>query len=199
MGTLRCAPPVAQLRSLQAVEGPMPNTVQFPRPRPLVAALIAALIAAACAISVPAASTSTTQISMFEASELLYNPTGAAQALRLLGVNEIRLVMYWNSLAPDVESSRTTPKFQATNPAAYPASAWAPYDAVISARRGPESASTSTPGAARRYGHKPKTRRSSDREAGTHPRAPSRRSWRPSASDTAGRTRRQEPPPRCPR
>ncbi|HEV3053321.1 MAG TPA: cellulase family glycosylhydrolase, partial [Solirubrobacteraceae bacterium] len=69
---------------------------------------------------------------MFEAQELLTNPTGAAQALRLLGVNEIRLVMYWDSLAPD-PTSRTTPQFQATNPAAYPAAAWAQYDAVISA------------------------------------------------------------------
>jgi hypothetical protein len=108
----------------------MPNTVRFPRPRPLIAALIAALVGAAGAISVPAASASTTQISMFEAQELLYNPTGAAQALRLLGVNEVRLNMSWNSIAPN-SSSRTAPHFQATNPSAYPASAWAPFDAAI--------------------------------------------------------------------
>jgi hypothetical protein len=110
----------------------MPNTVHFPRPRPLVAALIAALIATAGAIFVPAASASTTQISMFEAGELLSNPAGGAQALRLLGVNEVRLIMFWNSLAPD-STSRTAPHFQATNPASYSASAWAPFDAAIRA------------------------------------------------------------------
>jgi hypothetical protein len=108
----------------------MPNTVRFPRPRPLAAALAAALFAAACAISVPAASASTSQISMFEASELTYNPTGAAQALRLLGVNDVRLIMFWDSLAPD-STARKAPHFQATNPASYAAAAWAPYDAAI--------------------------------------------------------------------
>jgi hypothetical protein len=112
----------------------MTNTVRVPRPRPFVAALVAALVVAASAISVPAATASTTQISMFEAQELLYNPTGAAQALRLLGVNEVRLVMPWDSLAPN-STSRTAPHFQATNPASYSAAAWAQYDAAIIAMR----------------------------------------------------------------
>jgi hypothetical protein len=51
--------------------------------------------------------------------------------LRLLGAQVIRVNMQWDTLAPD-PLSRTEPKgFDATDPAAYPAADWAPYDQLV--------------------------------------------------------------------
>ncbi len=77
-------------------------------------------------------------ISILEADvQLLSNPAPTLDELHRLGVDVVRLYVPWGVLdqrppiTPDA-LSRTYPKnFDATNPADYLASGWAPYDAVI--------------------------------------------------------------------
>jgi len=52
------------------------------------------------------------------------------QILRLLGVQRLRLGLVWARVAPS-PLSRSKPKFNATDPAAYPAAGWAPYDLAV--------------------------------------------------------------------
>jgi hypothetical protein len=47
--------------------------------------------------------------------------------LKGLGVNQIRATVVWKGIAPDAFSTRA-PRFDATDPAAYPAPGWAAYD-----------------------------------------------------------------------
>lgn len=79
--------------------------------------------------------------SMFEDDRLLVQQpmTAAGTAtvertlatLRSLGVDRVRLLVGWYYLAPDNNSAVPPPHFDAANPAAYPAAAWAPYDRAI--------------------------------------------------------------------
>jgi hypothetical protein len=63
-------------------------------------------------------------------NELNANPVGTLAELRGLGVDTIHLYMHWAEIAPS-PTSRTRPSFDASNPAAYPASGWAIYDTII--------------------------------------------------------------------
>ena len=47
-----------------------------------------------------------------------------------LGADRVRLTVLWRRLAPSPDS-RTRPSFDASDPAAYPSDAFAPYDAVV--------------------------------------------------------------------
>ncbi len=42
----------------------------------------------------------------------------------------MRIIVPWSQIAPD-STSRVEPNFNATDPNAYPADAWAPYDNVV--------------------------------------------------------------------
>jgi hypothetical protein len=74
--------------------------------------------------------------SIFQDDQLLVDspaPTVAStlDTLRSLGVDRVRITVLWASIAPP-----TQPKgFNATDPAAYPAAAWAPYDRVVALAR----------------------------------------------------------------
>ena len=46
-----------------------------------------------------------------------------------MGVDRVRVSVVWSLLAPNATANRK-PKFDATNPAAYPAGAWARYDFI---------------------------------------------------------------------
>jgi hypothetical protein len=50
--------------------------------------------------------------------------------LKALGVDIVKVRVSWRGVAPSGDS-RTKPSFDATDPAAYPASAWEPYDAIV--------------------------------------------------------------------
>ncbi len=50
--------------------------------------------------------------------------------LKHLGVDAIHIYMHWADVAPEPTSSRK-PVFDATDPAAYPETGWAPYDALV--------------------------------------------------------------------
>jgi hypothetical protein len=74
--------------------------------------------------------------SIFQDDQLLVDspaPTvsGTLDTLRSLGVDRVRITVLWASIAPPAK-----PKgFKATDPAAYPATAWAPYDRVVTLAR----------------------------------------------------------------
>jgi hypothetical protein len=58
------------------------------------------------------------------------DPVGTMNTLQQLGVQIVHLYMNWSSVAPDAASFRR-PRFDARDPDAYAAGAWAPYDALI--------------------------------------------------------------------
>jgi hypothetical protein len=100
---------------------------------------ISVLIAAAAAIGLAApAHASTTQEAMFQDDALLVYPPRAAvgktlDTLQALGVDRIRVTIYWRLVAPDAESERK-PAFSGNgeaDPAAYPKANWKRYDDVL--------------------------------------------------------------------
>jgi hypothetical protein len=97
------------------------------------AAALAVLIAIAVGGS---ASASTTQEAIFQdVMGLRTDPVGTLATLRSLGVGRLRLLLFWNSVAPD-PGSRRRPSFDASDPGAYPAAGWALYDQIIETARG---------------------------------------------------------------
>jgi hypothetical protein len=63
-------------------------------------------------------------------SQLIEDPVGTLNQLKLLGVDRVHVYLSWASIAPDAQSAKR-PSFDATDPAAYPASGWAAYDAIV--------------------------------------------------------------------
>lgn len=105
----------------------------------LAACLVTALLLAACGGSSSSARlpqlhpSRTGPESMFtSAGEILQNPTGIAGQLKSLGVDTVHVPLWWDHVAPH-SSSPHKPSFNASDPGAYPASGWAPYDAVVRA------------------------------------------------------------------
>ena len=93
---------------------------------------IAALLASMAAINAAPAAASTTQVAIFQSDpQVLSDPVGTLKTLRDLGVGMVRVNVAWNAIAPSALSTTRPKGFDATNPAAYPASGWAPYDAVV--------------------------------------------------------------------
>jgi hypothetical protein len=101
--------------------------MQMRRPRFLV------LIAIAIAVVLPAsAQASSTMGSMLEDQPLLIaNPQAELGQFRSLGVTSIRFLAVWQEIAPKPNSPKPPRHFSGTNPAAYPAANWAPFDNVI--------------------------------------------------------------------
>ncbi len=78
-------------------------------------------------MSAPQALASHSETVFFEGSSVLLNPKLRAKAIGQmshLGVKAVRVVLYWNEVAPSPKSTRR-PNFEATNPAAYN---WGGYD-----------------------------------------------------------------------
>jgi hypothetical protein len=95
------------------------------------------LIAAALLLAAlpSAASASATQESMFQDDPLLVYGAPAEvdstlDTIASLGVDRIRISVFWANVAP-ANDQLQKPSFDATDPAAYPASGWAPYDHLI--------------------------------------------------------------------
>jgi hypothetical protein len=97
------------------------------------------LIAAAAAIVLAApAHASTTQESMFQDDAMLVYPSGAEvgktlNTLQGLGVDRVRVTVYWRLVAPDAQSERkpSFPDGGAADPAAYPRANWKRYDDFV--------------------------------------------------------------------
>src|SRR5205085_11489538 len=74
--------------------------------------------------------------SIFQDDQLLLYSGGPTVAktldtLRGLGVDRIRIIVLWSTIAPDAGSRREPRGFRATDPGAYPAASWRPYDRVV--------------------------------------------------------------------
>jgi len=91
---------------------------------------LAALIPALSLIAPGAALAQRGQVSIIEEDSVTDSPAQVLQELRHLGATELRLVVHWTDLAPDPNSTRR-PSFNATDPGAYPAANWAPFDHVL--------------------------------------------------------------------
>jgi hypothetical protein len=95
---------------------------------------IAALLLSVAAIYAAPASASNTQVAVFQADgQVLGNPTGTLQTLRDLGVGMVRINVTWNQIAPSALSTHRPKGFNASDPGAYAAGGWAPYDAAVRA------------------------------------------------------------------
>lgn len=92
------------------------------------AVLLSGLI---CLIGAAPAAASHSQLAMFEDDIALgQNPGVTLQELRHLGVGIVRVGLHWSSVAP-APGSRRRPRFNATDPNAYPADNWHQYDTVV--------------------------------------------------------------------
>jgi len=94
-----------------------------------------ALAAASLAGTAAPAAAAPAQRSMFQDDNLLVfkSPSSVARTLdtlRYLGVDEIRVTVFWNLIAPS-PGSRNHPRFDATDQAAYPPGDWRPYDTLV--------------------------------------------------------------------
>jgi hypothetical protein len=97
-------------------------------------ALVAAIAALGCAVP-SGASASTTQGSILQDdNQLIYSsPAHVAQVLDelvALGVQRVRISVLWALVAPRPKSMHR-PRFDALDPAAYPAGAWDRYDTLV--------------------------------------------------------------------
>jgi hypothetical protein len=102
--------------------------------RTVAAVLIACGLLAAAAGYPAAAGASHSQVTFYEAPRDLLDPAhrdGALAQLDSLGVRGIRIVLYWNSLAPGA-NSRTRPNFDATDPKNYN---WGQTDPTVAAAK----------------------------------------------------------------
>jgi hypothetical protein len=98
------------------------------------AGLSAALAVTALAALPSAASASHSQLAMIEDYSALNPDASAADStllqFRTLGANTIRVIVPWASIAPSPTKTKKPP-FNATNPNAYSAKAWAPFDNLV--------------------------------------------------------------------
>jgi hypothetical protein len=62
---------------------------------------------------------------------LMSDPVGTLAEFRALGATTVRVIMFWSSVAPDPTSSTMPADFNASDPDAYPAAGWAPYDQIV--------------------------------------------------------------------
>jgi hypothetical protein len=101
--------------------------------RAAVALLAAVAVAtlATCLAPARALASDTEQSILMDDDQLIYATPAHVRAvmeqLAALGIDRIKVSMVWSLVAPDPDST-TAPRFQATNPGAYPAGAWARYD-----------------------------------------------------------------------
>ncbi|MBA2638102.1 MAG: hypothetical protein H0U79_07780, partial [Solirubrobacterales bacterium] len=95
-------------------------------------ALLIVLVTAAALVLAGSAAASSTQTVTFEAPRDLLDPERRETALAeldSLGVRALRIVLYWDAVAPSPDAGER-PAFDATDPAAY---AWGQYDPLIAA------------------------------------------------------------------
>jgi hypothetical protein len=119
------------------------SSIRHPAARWLVAAAV--VLAAAIVVLVVAVGDSSRPAprslqSMFQDDDhLIYASTATVTStldtLARLGVQEIRATVLWRAIAPDPGSSSMPAGFVASDPADYPAAAWAPYDRLVELAR----------------------------------------------------------------
>ena len=70
------------------------------------------------------------QTSIIEDFNDISNPVGTLTQFRALGANTVRVILPWEAIVPSPFATRK-PNFNGTDPNAYPAANWAPFDNVI--------------------------------------------------------------------
>jgi hypothetical protein len=102
--------------------------------RQMFLAVAVATCALICALPTPARASATQQSILMDDDQLIYaSPAHVGHTLAevaSLGVDRVKVSVVWSLVAPDPTSS-TKPKFDATDPAAYPPGAWDRYDTVV--------------------------------------------------------------------
>ncbi len=97
-------------------------------------------LAAVIALAAPSmASANQSQFTIFQATREARSPDPAMRAqmldeIKALGVHWLRVVLYWQDVAPDPDA-QSVPGFDERDPAAYPASGWAIYDRLFADAR----------------------------------------------------------------
>ncbi|MGB9183454.1 MAG: hypothetical protein WCB67_05265 [Solirubrobacteraceae bacterium] len=95
-------------------------------------ALGAALAATGAAALPAAASANSSQLAIIQDNLDLTNPEAAFGQFRALGANTVRVIVPWALIAPSFNAKKK-PNFNATDPNAYPAKNWVPYDNIVRA------------------------------------------------------------------
>ncbi len=96
--------------------------------------LLLALLGCVCALALTAhpALADHSQTTILQDDPLmLTNPSGTLMTARELGVSTIRISLRWQAVAPDPNSFRAPKHFNASSPAAYSKSKWAPFDRIV--------------------------------------------------------------------
>jgi hypothetical protein len=74
---------------------------------------------------------STRQIAIIQdQNQLAANPAGTLQEMQALGATTVRVLVDWDAIAPDIQSTHR-PRFRASDPGAYPVANWDLYDEVV--------------------------------------------------------------------
>ena len=103
-----------------------------PRRWIIAATLALSLTAALALVGATQAHASTSQIAIFQDDPRLdANPPATLARMRLLGAQVVRVSVPWYYIAPDANSKKPPRGFNATDPAAYPASRWALWDQIV--------------------------------------------------------------------
>ena len=100
----------------------------------LTAAFTLATLATLSLATASPASASSRQVSILQDTSFLTSPGTSLPIARALGARTVRVTISWYLMTADPASTRE-PKFNASNPNAYSASKWAPYDALVQAAR----------------------------------------------------------------
>jgi hypothetical protein len=106
----------------------MPRTHRLP----LLAVLALLAVATMTTALAGVAHADSTQLTLMQDdNHTLSDPVDTLNVFRSLGVTDVRMFIGWTSIAPSPNSRRRPSGFNPLNPAAYPASHWAPYDAAV--------------------------------------------------------------------
>jgi hypothetical protein len=95
------------------------------------------LITLCCALAVPAtAGAAPLQEAMFQDdTRLVYSSPGdvahTMDTLKALGVDRLRVSVFWHLIAPDAKSPTKPKDFESADPAAYPQPLWDRYDTIV--------------------------------------------------------------------
>jgi hypothetical protein len=103
-------------------------------PRRRLLLVLAALVIAAALASPVTAQASHNQVAIIQdRSPLETDPSAMLSQFRALGAITVRVIVNWYRLSPHPASTKMPPRFDPTDPNAYAAAAWAPYDETVRA------------------------------------------------------------------
>jgi hypothetical protein len=93
--------------------------------------LVLAALAIAVVHAAPAVASSNQQSILEDDGQLHSNPVATLNTLRAIGVDTVRVTVNWSSITPTPLATNAPAGFNGANPSSYPASGWAPYDAIV--------------------------------------------------------------------